>query len=306
VLLRRFGGGVSEIDPRLKAPHADEFSAAVEWTLPSGIFARVRAFRRTDRDRIAALNTGVPFSAYQPRSMLDPGPDGRAGTSDDRTLTVYEQNAGTFGQDHFLLTNPGGLRMDQRGVVAEGGFNKRSVSAQGSIYVGKSWGSTNPGNEVWENDSGVVGSLYADPNNMLFASGNPAMDRKFAAKAWISYSTGSRFGKLDIMNTAVFAGGYPYARRLLVSGLAQGPFMVDATPRGASRTDPVYDWNLRISRTFRGTQLGSLRVSAEVFNVLNLGARLRVADVSGPQFLQNLPLEMQPPRFIRGGISWEF
>jgi hypothetical protein len=49
-----------------------------------------------------------------------------------------------------------------------------------------------------------------------------------------------------------------------------------------------------------------VRVSAEFFNVLNLGASLRVADLTGPQFLQNLPREMQPPRFARGGISWEF
>ncbi len=56
--------------------------------------------------------------------------------------------------------------------------------------------------------------------------------------------------------------------------------------------DPVSDWNLR--------------VSAEFFVVLNLGASLRVAELTGPQFLRNLPLEMQPPRFARGGISWEF
>jgi len=49
-----------------------------------------------------------------------------------------------------------------------------------------------------------------------------------------------------------------------------------------------------------------LRISAEFFNLLNLGARLRVADLTGPQFLQNIPLEVQPPRFVRGGISWDF
>ena len=304
VLLRRFGGAVSEIDPNLKPPHVDEFFASAEWKLAGGFFTRVRAFRRTERNRIAALNTGVPFSAYRQSPILDPGPDGRAGTSDDRTVAVFEQDPATFGQDHFLLTNPG-LRMDQRGVVAEGGFNQRGLSMQASLYVGKSWGPTNPGNEIWENDSGVVGSLYADPNTLLNASGSPAMDRRFAGKVWVYFPTPRRFGKLEIMNTAVFLGGYAYARRMLVTGLAQGPFMLDATPRGTPqghRADPVYDWNLRVSRTF----LGRLRVNADVFNLLNLGARMRVADLTGPQFLQNIPLEIQPPRFARGGISWEF
>jgi hypothetical protein len=316
-LLRRFGGAVSTIDPNLKPPHDDEFFASAEWKFAGGFFTRVRAFRRTDRDRIAALNTGVPFSAYHPVTIVDPGPDGRTGTADDRTLTVYEQDPATFGQDHFFLTNPPGLRMDQRGAVAEGGFNKRGLAAQASLYVGKSWGPTNPGNDIWENDSGVVGSLYTDPNTLINASGSPAMDRRFAGKAWMSFPTGRRFGKLEILNTAVFMGGYPYARRLLVTGLAQGPFIVDATPRGSFpgapegyRTDPVYDWNLKVSRAFEihGGVLrrGTLRVSAEMFNVLNLGTALRVADLTGTQFLQNIPLEIQPPRFLRGGVSWEF
>ena len=147
----------------------------------------MRAFRQTERDRIAAVNTGVLFSAYQPRTVLDPGPDGIAGTADDRTLTVFEQDPATFGLDHFLLTNPNGLRMDQRGIVAEGGFDKRGLSLQASIYVGKSWGPTNPGNDIWENDSGVVGSLYADPNTMINAGDSPAMDRKVAGKVLLSW-----------------------------------------------------------------------------------------------------------------------
>jgi hypothetical protein len=311
MVLRRFGGAVSRIDPDLKPPHADEFFASAEWKFRGGYFVRMRAFRRTDRDRIAALNTGVPFSAYHPVNTVDPGPDGRAGTADDRLLTVYGQDPATFGQDHFVLTNPSGLRMDQRGVVADGGFNKRGLSAQASLYVGKSWGPTNPGNDIWENDSGVVGSLYSDPNTLINASGSPAMDRRFAGKVWVSFPTPRRLGKLEIVNTAVFMGGYPYARRLLVTGLPQGPLMVDATPRGGPqgyRTDSVYDWNLKVSRAFEMHLLrpGTLRVSAEVFNVLNLGARLRVSDLTGAQFLQNIPLEIQPPRFLRGGIAWEF
>jgi hypothetical protein len=91
--------------------------------------------------------------------------------------------------------------------------------------------------------------------------------------------------------------------------------MVDATPRGGThqpnqgyRTDPVYDWNLKISRSFEMHMLrkGTLRVSTEIFNLLNPGTSLRVADLTGPRFLQSVPLEIQPPRFLRGGISWEF
>jgi len=92
---------------------------------------------------------------------------------------------------------------------------------------------------------------------------------------------------------------------------------VDATPRGLAhgitqgyRTDPMYDWNLRVSRSFEvhGSLLrrGTLRVSGEVFNLLNRGASLRVDDLTGPQFTRQRPTEMQSSRFARASISWEF
>jgi hypothetical protein len=71
----------------------------------------------------------------------------------------------------------------------------------------------------------------------------------------------------------------------------------------------VYDWNFKVSRSFevRGLLPGrTLRASVEVFNLVNLGASLRVSDLTGPQFMRQLPLEMQPPRFARASISWEF
>jgi hypothetical protein len=72
----------------------------------------------------------------------------------------------------------------------------------------------------------------------------------------------------------------------------------------------MYDWNLKVSRSFevhgRILRRGTLRVSGELFNVMNLGASLRVDDLTGPQFARQLPLEMQAPRFARASISWEF
>ena len=41
-LLRRWGGAYSDIDPNLKEPYVDEFSATAELKLPRGFFARVR------------------------------------------------------------------------------------------------------------------------------------------------------------------------------------------------------------------------------------------------------------------------
>ena len=73
----------------------------------------------------------------------------------------------------------------------------------GIALCGQVLGQTNPGNQIWENDSGVIGSLYADPNTMLNASGSPAMIVPLPQR-WMYFPTPRRFGKLEIMNTAVF------------------------------------------------------------------------------------------------------
>jgi hypothetical protein len=55
-------------------------------------------FRRDDKNRIAAIDTGVPAQAFTPVSILDPGPDGIPGAFDDQRLT----NRGTPTKAHGL------------------------------------------------------------------------------------------------------------------------------------------------------------------------------------------------------------
>ncbi|HEY4365040.1 MAG TPA: hypothetical protein VGN17_29015 [Bryobacteraceae bacterium] len=306
-VLRRFGGAYSQIDPHLKQPYADQFFASAEISLPRGFSASIRAFDTIDRNRLAAVNTGVPFSSYTPVQIADPRAPGHS-------LTVYAQNPATFGNDQFLLTNPSGLRMDQKGIVASGTYTRHeSFSLRASFFAGKSWGATNPGNDPWQNDAGSVGALYADPNTLINASGRPAMDRSYVGKLSAFYVTPARWGKLEILNDAVFTGGYPYARQLLVTGLPQGPFLIDATPRGSdggSRADALFNWNLRLARTFTVSQhflpQGSLKLSADLFNVPNLASKLRVEDLTGPGFSSRLPEEIQSPRFLRLGVLFQF
>jgi hypothetical protein len=105
----------------------------------------------------------VPASAFTPVSILDPGPDGVPGTFDDQRLTVYAQNPATLGQDRYLFTNPAGLRMLNTGLLAEASTNWRRLMFHASFVAEKSYGPTNPGDTVYENDPGVIGTCFSTP-----------------------------------------------------------------------------------------------------------------------------------------------
>jgi hypothetical protein len=308
-LLVRFGGPYSSISPSLHRPYSDEFDIGAQLLLAPQSVASIHLFRRNDKDRIAAIDTGVPAQAFTPLSILDPGPDGIPGTFDDQHLTVYAQNPATLGQDRYLLTNPAGLNVVNSGLVAEAGTEWGSLILHASFTAEKSYGPTNPGDAVYENDPGVIGSLLLDPNYAINAAGNSFVDRAYVGKIQAVYRLPPAWGGIEISSVADYLDGLPFARELLVTGLPQGPLLVQTTPRGSidggNRAQYVANWNLRFSRQF-GLAVGRLTASADIFNVTNASQRLQEEDLSGLSFNLRLPVAIQAPRSVRIGFRYEF
>jgi hypothetical protein len=304
-LLLRFGGPYSSISPTLGRPYSDEFEIGAELRVARQSVASIRLFRRDEKNRIAAIDTGVPAQAFTPVSILDPGPDGIAGTFDDQRLTVYAQNPATLGQDRYLLTNPAGLRMLNTGLLAEGGTEWRRLTLHASFLAEKSYGPANPGDAVYENDPGVIGALFLDPNTGIHAAGRSFVDRAYVGKIQASY----RLGGIEIASVADYMDGLVFARQLLVTGLPQGPFLAATTvrgsPEGGNRAQYAINWNLRLSRQFK-LPVGRITILADVLNATNAGQRLQESDLSGPSFNLRLPVSIQPPRMVRVGFRYEF
>lgn len=308
-LLMRFGGPYSSIAASLQRPYADELHAGVADTFARSVVAGVRLFRRDEKHRIAAVDTGVPPAAFTPVTIIDPGPDGLRGTFDDRPLTVWQQNPATFGQDRYLLTNPAGLRMLEMGLVAELGGEWRGVRAKASFVAEKSCGPTNPGNGAIENDSGVVGALFLDPNTGINASNRDYMDRAYIGKVQALYPLPQRFGGIQVAAFGTYLDGMVFARELLVTGLAQGAFLVGATvrgsPEGGNRAQYIMNWNLELKREFPFA-FGTLTAAVDILNLLNSGNSAQEVDWSGATFNLRLPVAVQPPRYARLGVRWDF
>lgn len=174
-LLERFGGAYSTIAPDLKRPYADEFHVSLHLDLPHRSAFSVDMSRRDEKQRIAAVDTGVPATAYQSVVIQEPSP------FDGQSLTVYAQDPATLGQDQYLLTNPAGLRELSEALTAAAGTHQLDTDFRASFGAEKSFGPTNPGNSEWVNDPGVIGALYSDPNTLINTTGHPFMDRASSA-----------------------------------------------------------------------------------------------------------------------------
>ena len=301
-LLIRFGGAYSSISPSLRRPYADEFNLGAEVTLAPRTLAGIHFFRRDEKQRIAAIDTGVPSSAYTPMTIIDPGPDGLIGTFDDRPLVVYNQNPATLGQDHYLLANPPDLRTESTGFVAQVGSQWRRLMVNLSFTAEKTYGPTNPGNAVFENDPGVVGALYMDPNTTVYAPDRGFTDRAYVGKMQASYRTPAAWGGIEVGSTFTYMDGLLFRRQLLITGLAQGPLLL---PVGDNRAQYAADWNLRILRAFRLPR-GKIQAAADILNVINAGRKTQENDISGLAFNLRLPTAIQEPRQVRLLLNYEF
>lgn len=301
-LLMRFGGAYSSISPSLQRPYADEFNLGAAFTLVPGNFAGIHLFRRDDKQRIAAIDTGAPASAFTPVTIIDPGPSGILGAFDNRPLVVYDQNPATLGKDEYLLTNPPGLRTESTGFVAEVGSQWRSLLVRLSFEAERTYGPTNPGNAVFENDPGVIGALYMDPNTTAYAPDRSFTDRAYVGKMQASYTLPKAWGGIEVGSTVAYMDGLLFRRDLLVTGLAQGPFLL---PVGDNRAEYAADWNLRILRAFR-LPLGRIEAASDILNVINAGRKIQENDISGPSFNLRLPTAIQEPRQVRLVLRYEF
>jgi hypothetical protein len=167
----------------------------------------------------------------------------------------------------------------------------------------------NPGNAPFQNDPDVVGTLFIDPNSMDRTLARSYVDRAYIGQLRALYCLPSFLGRLELASIANYLDGLPFARQLVVSNLAQGPFLIPATvrgsPEGGNRSQYVVNWNLRLGREFV-LKRGRLLSLADLLNVMNSVQAIQESDRTGTNFNSRLPVSVQPARFVRLGLTYSF
>jgi hypothetical protein len=221
-----------------------------------------------------------------------------AGASDDRLLPVYDRDPASFGQDRYLLTNPAGHDVTHEGVelLGETALSRVRVRLSGSASQTLGAGA-NRSFHVGENDPGVPGELFDDPNADTFASGRLFFDRAYTLKLAAEYHSPGGFRAGAVTR---YQDGQPFARLVVVEGLAQGPELVQAVSRGDHRFTYTLTVDALLSKTFSlGRAQATLGV--EAFSLFRQRSEIEEYVVSGPRFRDVTAI--QPPRSLRVSLA---
>ncbi len=305
-LLRREGPYFSRIDPGIERPRTDEISISYSAGFGKSWSFVLSGFTRNTRYLVRNLNVGVPFNTYTPEYHIDSGDDRIPNTYDDLIFTVFNQDPETLGQDAYLLTN---VEPETRNTVYFGAdlnlvkrFGERFTFFL-SLTAIQADGHTNPGNTEYENDDGVVGGLFYNPNNLINARGRVRFDRAYTARLGINY-----LAPYDIRLGLVikYYDGQPFARKIIIEGFNQGPFYIQANPRGASRYEYNNTMDVRVEKILRFGSASRLRIILDGFNIMNRSLTTAENEWTGPEYPERYATEIQSPRIFRLGLAYEF
>ncbi len=296
--LRGPGAPAGALDPELHAPRSNEWWVALESHVGRALTVRFAGVERRGRDLVESVQTGVPAAAYETRFLVDPGGD-LAHTDDDQLLPVFARTV--RGGDRLLLTNVGGDTTRYQGVELTVVLRSEGASLLLAATAHKSEGNAaDIGFRATENDPGLVGALFDDPNADTFDYGRLFFDRAYTIKLSGTWRApkGVRLGA-----AARYQDGQPFARLVLVSDLPQGPTLVRAVPDGRHRFSYTLTVDARAEKTIA---LGRARVGAalEAFNLLQTRHEVEEDVLTGPAF--RTPTAVQPPRVFRASVLVDF
>jgi hypothetical protein len=301
-LVARAGPGIGTLDPGLLSPYTDEFAVGFQARFGRGWRWRAIGVERKQRRLVAPVNVGVTLADFTLRQLPDRGND-FFNPIDDRLLPVYDRKPSAFGRDRYVLTNPDGHTGTQVGVdfAFERLFDGRwymlfGASAQRSdAYAG------NPGFHANENDWGVLGELFENPNALSYARARQFVERGYIIK-WSGgfvMPDGTHVGAI-----ARYQDGQHFGRMVVVSDLNQGPEAIQAYTRGHSRFTFSFTLDARLEKRFRVGGAGGVALVVEGFNLLNNAIEVEEDPVVTREF--RATTAVQPPRAMRIGFRIDF
>jgi hypothetical protein len=282
------------LDPGIRAPRTDEYSAGVDRELGRWFQVAGAYVHKSGANFIGWEDVGGIY-AEQPRNLFD-----------GRTLTVYNRTNDAADQ-RFLLTNPDGYSMTYDGLVLAAekrrshgwqAFGSLTLSHVSGLQPGS--GTTAAGAQVSTvaPPPGPTGLTFGrDPNDLTNARGRLANDRPHIFRAMSSVNV-PKTG-LVLAGNFQFFSGKPWAAAASVP-TTQSPSgqRVLLEPRGTRRLSSQSLLDLRLSRMIAFGKTAQMELLFDLLNVLNNAAEESiVSDIQVTPSSMNATFD-QPNAFV--------
>jgi hypothetical protein len=300
-LLSRVGGAGLALDPALKDSYTDELAGWLDHELLANFAVRTGLVWRVQKQPRRTLNIAQPFSAFTvPVEVRDPGPDGRAGTTDDGVLLSLVNLEPVFvGQVNNLVTN---AQTKNDYYTWEVTANRRMVggwSLMASYAI--TWNLENaasPGaaaNAVRSADSPV------NPNDLL----NADSDGRYHFSLWNAKVHAVIPGPWRLQFSPLLRAqeGQPFGRTF-VATMNYGTQRLLAEPLGAQQQDTVTVADVRVERLFGLGGARRLSAQIDIYNLFNANPEDFITWASGASYLR--PSSVIPPRILRFGVKFDW
>ncbi len=291
-LLGVSGGSVSTaLDPALQNTYTRQSTAYLEREVAANFGIRTGFVWNGRRQVRATVNANRPFNAYNvPVSIVDPGPDGRAGTADDGgTFTAYNLAAANVSLPPVNLTE--NLPNANSDYYTWELTATRRESGRWSLLASFA--------ETWSHETNVAGGASYTPNALINTDGGLNVFKTWQGKI---NATVRLPGEVRLTPVYRHQSGVPFGRTFVTS-LNYGNATILAEPFNAERTPNLNIIDIRSEKMFR---IGTTRLTGffDVYNIFNNNAEQDLTKSSGSAFLR--PVAITPPRVARIGGKFQW
>ncbi|HUQ89164.1 MAG TPA: TonB-dependent receptor [Vicinamibacterales bacterium] len=295
------GGSNRSIDPDLKGPYVDEYTAGLDVGLNRTMTVQFNYVRKIDGNGNKSINLALPYEAYTVATTgVDPGPDNRTGTADDQTLTVYSvpRTYAGFGQNvERIVQAEGNNRYHAFGVT----FNKQYANNWSFLFS-------------FDRDyRDLRDNAPRNPNEALYGPGTTTGNNygiqnfQFATPSWNSAMrlSGTYLLPWGITFASSFqaqSGDY-YTREVQIRDALNTLIAIRINPQ-QGRYEWTKIWDNRLSKRIKTFGSQSVEGTFDLFNTLNANTITTQTVRNGATY--GAPTEILPARVFRLGVRYRF
>ena len=294
-------GQLNTIAADLREPRTTEIRASLQARLSEHLVLRLGGTDRRTSWLIQPVNSVKPIGNFSMTHVEDSGLN-LLNPDDDQVLGIFSRLPASFGADSYELQNVEGNSARDHGLdlVLERAFQGRWGMLIGATAHRSDGTGGNRGFRPDENDQGVLGEVFSQPNAATWGTGRLFFERGYVVKWSAMYQLpyGLRGG-----TAARYQDGQHFTRVVIARDVAQGVDFIPALPRGLTRFTYVFTLDTRLEKQIR-LGGGNASVILQVFNLLNTNNEVEEDEVTGPAF--RAPTAVQPPRAVRLGFRFTF